>query len=106
MDFYLILIIVIIMNSIFLQNKIRYLKELYSNFDVTLQEKIKINNDAQDGVLNNSSIKFNKFEKKVDILKKNRKKLDKSIENKKEQNKNIRRKIIKLEKRLTDLKQF
>ena len=106
MDFYLILIIVIIMNSIFLQNKIRYLKELYSNFDVTLQEKIKINNDAQDGVLNNSSIKFNKFEKKVNILKKNRKKLDKSIENKKKQNKNIRRKIIKLEKRLIDLKQF
>ena len=94
------------MNSIFLQNKIRYLKELYSNFDVTLQEKIKINNDAQDGVLNNSSIKFNKFEKKVNILKKNRKKLDKSIENKKKQNKNIRRKIIKLEKRLIDLKQF
>lgn len=106
MDFYLILIIVIIMNSIFLQNKIRYLKELYSDFDVTLQEKIKINNYAQDGVLNNSYIKFNKFEKKVNILKKNRKELDKSIENKKKQNKNIRRKIIKLEKKLTDLKQF
>jgi septal ring factor EnvC (AmiA/AmiB activator) len=94
------------MNSIFLQNKIRYLKELYSDFDVTLQEKIKINNYAQDGVLNNSYIKFNKFEKKVNILKKNRKELDKSIENKKKQNKNIRRKIIKLEKKLTDLKQF
>ena len=94
------------MNYIFLQNKIRYLKELYSDFDVTLKEKIKINNDAQDGVLNNSYIKFNKFEKKVNILKKNRKELDKSIENKKKQNKNIRRKIIKLEKKLTDLKQF
>jgi len=106
MNFYLILIIVILINSIFLQNKIKFLKELYSNFDISTQQKIKINNDAQDAILNNAAIRYNNFNKKVDVLNKNRKNLDKIIEKKKNSNKQILRKIIKLENKLADLKKY
>ena len=84
MKLYLFLLILILLNSIILQKKVMNIKErFFYNFDINTSLKEKINNRSQDNIMSISKKKYNTFNKKINILNKNRKYKNKIINNKK-----------------------